>query len=145
MAFVSTRFVNSICNSRIRFVPETKNITNNTYCCLGSVFALFVFLLYQFSQAWTILKTRYETYGVPEDTAFKARVLDVLKQSRITLIEHHLYKACVASYLKPKASIDAINLQVQGFSKADITILDLQPVVWESCSTITAGGKLPKV
>ena len=87
-------------------------------------------------------KSRQKFFGLKVDDSEDQRINSLLKEARITLVEHHLLQACISSSKDMHASRDKVNLQVRGFDIADIKYSDLHSGLWHCASQVVAGKAL---
>ncbi len=91
------------------------------------------------TQAYGVLKMRYGAFKQPVVEAISAKVLPLLTEARITLVEHYLFKACLKSNIDVAEAAADVNTQLRSFGQAGIKTTDLQPTLWLTCTKVTGG------
>ena len=92
--------------------------------------------------SWRILKARWKFFNIPEDNALVAEIDGLLKNARVTLVEHHLMVSLLLSLTDARAGKDGVNAQVRGFEMSDIKPSDLHEALWACCNKVTSGDTL---
>ena len=73
------------------------------------------------------------------DEGENVKVEKLLKEARVTLVEHHLMQACIMSVDNVSGARDKVNLQVRGFDAAQIVSSDLHTGLWMCAARVVAG------
>ena len=95
-------------------------------------------------KVWNSLKARFKTFQMQPDPEQAARVNELLRGARITLVEHYLFAATEHAgngdnETKMKEARDQVNLQIRSFDMVGIKSSDIQPVLWMAATKVTKG------